>query len=186
MIIFSSLIKYFHQPLRQITEPMIFNRIKKFYRYLLGKKSEIKHLDYKDALLAKVIVDIHRKRTSSEFIHLPLFSIIPVHPINRKNSILDTEKRMEKLQYYKDELTRKRNLSRDTLAEYLPSVSSIKVVKNETGFYISYEGNGRLTAMQRVFTPEENIYIEVELYHFKNPKKIIRRLNRVRRVNGLI
>jgi hypothetical protein len=68
----------------------------------------------------------------------------------------------------------------------MPSISWIKVVRENDDSYIAYEGNGRLIAMQNAFAPSEKILIEVEEYHFKNSKKIIRRMNRVRRLNGLL
>lgn len=51
--------------------------------------------------------------------------------------------------------------------------------------YLAFEGNGRIAAMQKVFTPSDGIEVEVEQYHFRNTRKIVRRLNRVRRLNGL-
>jgi hypothetical protein len=72
------------------------------------------------------------------------------------------------------------------LGRYLPSVSWIKVVRESEDAYLAFEGNGRLAAMQTVFTPADGLLVEAELYRFKNPRKIIRRLNRVRRLNGLL
>ena len=85
-----------------------------------------------------------------------------------------------------DEILAAGGLTQDTLNQYLPSVSAIKVVRENENTYIAYEGNGRLAAMQRVFEAADGITVEVEQYHFNNPSKIIRRLNRVRRLNGLI
>ena len=85
----------------------------------------------------------------------------------------------------KDKLLEKRKITREVLAEYLPSVSSIKVVQESVNSVIAYEGNGRLTALQSVFTPADEIMVEVEKYYFRNPEKILRRMNRVRRLNGL-
>ena len=62
----------------------------------------------------------------------------------------------------------------------------MKVVEPEPGAYIAFEGNGRLAAMQEVFSPEDGMRVEVEQYHFRNTPKIVRRLNRVRRLNGLL
>ena len=36
--------------------------IKKFFSYLLGKKSELSDLDVKDIMLTKAVLDIHRTR----------------------------------------------------------------------------------------------------------------------------
>ena len=74
----------------------------------------------------------------------------------------------------------------DVLARVLPSVSWIKVVEAEPGTYLAFEGNGRIEALQAVFGPDDGIAVEVEAYRFRNPRKIVRRLTRVRRLNGLI
>lgn len=52
----------------------MLNQITKFFSYLLGKKSEVKDLETKDILLTKAVLDIHRKRTHSLSLLVPLFS----------------------------------------------------------------------------------------------------------------
>ena len=73
-----------------------------------------------------------------------------------------------------------------SLAEYLPSISCIKVVAANKLNYLAFEGNGRIAALKEVFGDREDILLEVEEYHFKNKKSIIRILNRLRKLNGLI
>lgn len=152
----------------------------------MEKKSEVKDLETKDALLAKVVLDIHRKKTHSSFILVPLFHLKQIHAIDRESAIANTEKRRNKLQKAKDHLLQEKTISREILAKYLPSVSWIKVVKQSDKSFISYEGNGRLAALQKVFDPSDGIHVEVEEYYFKNPQKILRRMERVRKYNGLI
>ncbi len=164
----------------------VISQIIKFTTYLWGKKSELKSLDERDVLLAKVVMDIHRKKTHSEFVFVPLFSIFKIHPINRSNSLQETQNRINILQTEKTNLLKIQKLSKDELAQYLPSVSAIKVVRENTTSYIAYEGNGRLVALQTVFCPDDNIHIEIEEYRFTNPRRIIRRMNRVRRLHDLI
>ncbi len=79
------------------------------------------------------------------------------------------------IKYLSGKKSEVKDLTKEVLAEYLPSVSGIKVVKNSDNYYISYEGNGRLVAMQKVFSPSDSINVEVEEYYFKNPVKILRR-----------
>jgi hypothetical protein len=162
----------------------MINQIKKFIKYLLGKTSELGDLDTKDVLLTKTVLDIHRKRTHSKFVLVPLFSLKQIHAIDRDNALQATEKRAAILQEVKSDLIQKKNITRDVLSEHLPSVSGIKVVKQSNASYISYEGNGRLVAMQKVFSPTDGIHVEVEEYYFKNQKKLIRRMQRVRKLNG--
>ena len=43
--------------------------------YLLGKRSEIRDLDLKDVVMAKAILDIHRKRLGKEVVAVPLHGL---------------------------------------------------------------------------------------------------------------
>ncbi|MCP3929667.1 MAG: hypothetical protein GY705_11260 [Bacteroidetes bacterium] len=143
-------------------------------------------MDERDVLLAKVVMDIHRNKTHSEFVFVPLFSVHQIHPINRDNSLLETEKRIHVLQAEKTDILKIQKLSKDELAQYLPSVSAIKAVRENTTSYIAYEGNGRLVALQTVFCPEDNIHIEIEEYCFTNPIRIIQRMNKVKQLHDFI
>jgi transcriptional regulator with PAS, ATPase and Fis domain len=163
----------------------MLNKITTFIKYLLGKSSELKDLETKDALLAKVVLDIHRKRTHSEFISVPLFALKQIHAIDRENAVAATNERIEKLETAKQALLQHKHLSHAVLAEYLPSVSAIKVVKQSDDAYVAYEGNGRLVALQQVFHPDDLITVEVEEYIFNKPAKILKRIAKVRTLNGL-
>jgi hypothetical protein len=161
-------------------------QIRKFINYLLGKTSELSDLNVKDVLLAKVVLDIHRKRTHSSFHLVPLSSLQPIHAIDRETSLQTVRQRTEALLKIKDLICKEKSITREILAEHMPSVSWIKVVKENAYSYIAYEGNGRILAMKNAFATSDNLQVEVEEYYFKNPKKIIRRMNRVRRLNGLL
>ena len=164
----------------------MFDEIRKLVGYLKGKKSEIEELDIKDIVMAKAILDIHRTRTHKEIVSVPLFALHQIHLLDRENAIEATRQRAEILEAHRDELLEHGTLSCELLARFLPSVSWIKVVEEKPKSYLAFEGNGRIAAMQRVFSPEEELTVEVELYRFRRPKKIVRRLNRVRRLNGLL
>ena len=162
----------------------MLQKITTFIKYLLGKSSELKDLETKDALLAKVVLDIHRKRSHSEFISIPLFALKQIHAIDRENAVAATNQRVAKLKTAKVSLIQHKHLSQAVLAEYLPSVSAIKVVKQSDDAYVAYEGNGRLVALQQVFSPDDLITIEVEEYSFKDPDKILQQIAKVRSMNG--
>jgi transcriptional regulator with PAS, ATPase and Fis domain len=162
----------------------MLQKITTFIKYLLGKSSELKDLEAKDALLAKVVLDIHRKRSHSEFISIPLFDLKQIHAIDRENAVVAANQRVEKLKAAKASLLQHKHLSQAVLAEYLPSVSAIKVVKQSDDAYVAYEGNGRLVALQQVFSPDDLITIEVEEYNFKNSDKILQQIAKVRSLNG--
>ena len=177
---------YTDPPTTHRNTPHTMASFKQMVDYLFGKRSEIKDMSAKDAMLAKVVADIHRKRTDKRFITVPLFHLHPVHGLDRENAVASLNKRIAALQERKEEILNIRTLDRDALNEFLPSVSAIKVVRESDTSYIAYEGNGRLGALHAVFTPEDNIQLEVEEYQFNNPTKILRRMNRVRKMNGLL
>ena len=158
----------------------------RFLRYLAGKKSEVEDLEVKDALLAKAVLDIHRKKSRKETICVPLSHLHQVHRLDRPNALATTRSRIEALRQHKQELVERKTLTCDVLARVLPSVSWIKVVREAGDSFLAFEGNGRIAAMQAVFGPQDGMLVEVERYTFRNPGKILRRLNRVRRLSGLL
>ena len=164
----------------------IASEARKLVHYLLGKRSELEDLDISDIVMAKAILDIHRRRTRKDVIRAPLYSLQQIHTLDRENAIEATRRRIEVLREHRDELIGAGTLTLDVLARVLPSVSWIKVVEAEPGTYLAFEGNGRIEALQAVFGPDDGIAVEVEAYRFRNPRKIVCRLRRVRRLNGLI
>ena len=163
----------------------VLERIRRFLSYLIGKRSELADLEYKDAVLARAVLKIHRTRTHKERATIPLFHARKVHRLDRENALASLRERIEALQAVRQELREAGTITCELLARHLPSVSWIKVVRAAPDLYLAYEGNGRLEALQQVFAPEDGIRIEVEEYHFRNPSKVLRILNRVRKLNGL-
>lgn len=160
-------------------------KVSSFFSYLWGKKTELSEMDERDGLLAKVVMDIHRKRSQSSFVFVPLSHLYPIHPINRENAIEATKERVLALEPFQGDLRKTRVLNRKNLNEYLPSVSAIKVVKMGTDFYVAFEGNGRLAALHKVFFPPDRLKLEVELYDFDDSTKIVKRINRLRKMHKL-
>ena len=160
--------------------------LRRFGSYLVGKTDEVQDLDLRDLLMAKVILDIHRKRVRKEFVFVPLGHLKPIHGLDRPNAIRATEARVEALGPQRDRILAAGRLTCANLAEILPSISWIKTVRENDRSYLAYEGNGRLAALHDVFGREADLEVEVELYLFRNSRKILRRLNRLRRINGLL
>ncbi len=160
--------------------------VKKFFSYLWGKRSELSQMDEKDALLAKLVMDIHRKRTHSSVIMVNLFDLHPVHPIDRENAMEATKKRIAMLEQNKKQIQEVKALTGDVLIQHIPSVSAIKCVKTIDGELVTFEGNGRLYALQHVFEQGDGLTVEVEEYFFRNTKKLSRRINRIRKLHGFI
>jgi hypothetical protein len=164
----------------------VIHNLRKLGAYLVGKSDEVQDLDLKDLLMAKVILDIHRTRTRKQLVFVPLAFLKPIHKLDRPNAIQATEARVEDLGPHRERFLSAGRLTCADLAEVLPSVSWIKTVRENDESYLTYEGNGRLAALHAVFGPGAELEVEVELYHLRRPKKIVRRLNRLRRMNGLL
>ena len=164
----------------------MIRRLRTVVAYLLGKTDEIQDLDLKDVLMAKAILDIHRTRLRKDFQFIPLGHLKSIHTLDRPNAIQSTEARIEALLPHRGRLRAAGRVTCADLAEVVPSVSWIKVVEEKHRFFLAYEGNGRLAALHGVFGPDADLEIEVEVYHFRNSKKIVRRLNRLRKLNGLL
>ena len=64
-----------------------------WWHYLHGKRSEVAQMDYKDAYMAKVVMDIHRKRSGKRLIQVPLAQLEPIHRIDRENALRATRER---------------------------------------------------------------------------------------------
>ena len=151
--------------------------------YLDNKKSELKDLRFRDVLLGKAVADIHRYSEQTEMKYVPLFSITPIHCIDRESAIEKVNERASTLAKHKQELIKLGKLNKDNLLEYLPSVSGIKVISDQAGNYISFEGNGRIEAFKQVFDKNDAIQLEVEEYLLSDYEKILRRVDRVRERN---
>jgi hypothetical protein len=136
--------------------------------------------------MARVILDIHRTRVRKELVFLPLGYLKPIHTLDRPNAMRATEARVEALGPHRERFLADGRLTWADLTEVLPSVSWIKTVRENDRSYLTYEGNGRLAALHQFFGPQTELEVEVELYHFRRPRKIVRRLNRLRRLYGLL
>ena len=151
--------------------------------YIKSKQSELKHLRFRDILLARAVSGIHRHRTKKQMKYIPLFSITPIHCIDRESAVNKVRERAGILLKHKHELIKIKRLQKKTLLQYLPSVSGIKVIRDIDGQYISFEGNGRVEAFKKVFDEKDDIRLQVEEYILDDYKKVLKRVNRVRRRN---
>ena len=142
----------------------MFKMLKKFWNYLFSKRKEVKELDKKDIFLAKFMIDAGRNKRGSEFFLIPLNDIDKIHIIDRENAVSKLNERITVLEDNKAEIREKKNIDREFLGKYLPSISWIKVIKRKDNTYIAFEGNGRLEAFKKVFDKNDNLNIEVEVY----------------------
>jgi len=160
------------------------SRLRQWWLYLLSKRSEVAALDYKDAYMGKVIMDIHRLRSDKAQALVPLSALHPIHRIDRESALQATRARAQALAARREELLARGTLDLAALNEIIPSVSQIKVVADGER-WLAFEGNGRLYAMREAFGEGCGLLVEVEEYRFPKPHKIQRRLRRIRRLNEL-
>ena len=158
---------------------------KKIWEYLFSKRKELRDLDKKDIFLAKFMIDVGRNKKSSEFQFISLEKIESIHIIDRENALVKLSERISELEKVVDKVKDKKQIDRNFLKEYLPSISWIKVIKTKKDNYIAFEGNGRLEALKKVFDKSDNLVIEIEVYTFRSYNKMLRRANRVRKYNGI-
>lgn len=158
--------------------------LSKWWHYLLGKRGELAQMDHKDAYMAKVVMDIHRKRTGKTLVRIPLAQLEPIHRIDRDSALRSARERADALRAHRDALLTTKLLDSEALQAIIPSVSQIKVVRDGDR-WLAFEGNGRLYAMREVFAPEDGMQVEVEEYVFDDPRSLQRRLRRVRKLNRL-
>jgi hypothetical protein len=162
----------------------MLDTIRQWWHYLLSKRSEVAQMDYKDAYMAKVIMDIHRKRSGKRLMRVPLARLEPIHRIDRESALRSTRERAEALRAHRDALLAAKFLDSGALQAIIPSVSQIKVVRDGDR-WLAFEGNGRLYAMCEIFTADDGMQVEVEEYVFDDPRSLQRRLRRVRKLNRL-
>lgn len=155
-----------------------------WWQYLLGKRGELAALDHKDAYMAKVIMDIHRKRSGKRLTRVALAQLEPIHRIDRESALRTAQQRAEALRAHRERLLTTKLLDSNALQAIIPSVSQIKVVQDGDR-WLAFEGNGRLYAMHEVFSADDGMQVEVEEYLFHDPRSLQRRLRRVRRLNRL-
>lgn len=151
--------------------------------YFYDKRSELLDLRFRDLLLAKAVADIHRYCEGQETKLVKLSRISPIHCIDRLPALKKLKQRVSQLRKNRQQLIKGKQLSKEKLLDIMPSVSGIKVIPDNTGGFISFEGNGRVEALKRVFDKDKDITLEVEIYNLRDRHKVLRRVNRVRRRN---
>jgi hypothetical protein len=157
-----------------------------FFRYLLGKSSDIRELDRDDVRLGKIVLNIHRKKSGTELAYVPLNDILPIHPIDRQEAIETMKQRASTVATHRADLETQGKISREFLHEFLPSVSDIKVADLGSGRYVAFEGNGRLAALREGLGADVQLPVEVERYRFntRDRGRFHRQIDKLRRKNG--
>ncbi|MES2436770.1 MAG: hypothetical protein V4519_02060 [Patescibacteria group bacterium] len=159
----------------------MIHRLNRFRKWLLHKTPELRHLSLSDALLAKIVLDITRKATLRTFTSVPIHSIILIHPINRKSALDKIDLRVKALSDIKDTMVlNDETISNDQLIEIMPSVSPIQIIPYKDG-YMSFEGNGRLMALQKIFS-DTSTKLDVELFSLPSDSYIYKDIEKLQKM----
>lgn len=152
-------------------------------KYFLKKAPELTSMSRKDFELSKLVMRVHRKKVTCEQVFVPANEIEMIHCIDRESALKQVNIRANKLRLVKKEWLAAKQITNKMMIKTIPSVSGIKVIHID-GRYISFEGNGRLMAIQQAFS-QDAIELMVEVYSFEHDATISRRISRVQSLNGL-
>lgn len=165
----------------------LFEEIKRLFNWLWAKRSEAAQLDYRDAFMGHLVLEIMQTSIKNEFKLIKLHESRAIHPTdNRENTIKATNERAELIREQKETLLQNPMFSKEVIAELMPSATYIRAIEDGKGGYFTFEGNGRVAALKQVFDPQDEVEIEVDLYHpkkLKRSQKKIRKLRKMHRMN---
>jgi hypothetical protein len=149
----------------------MLSKIERVKNWLLHKSPELSQLSLTDALLAKIIISIRQEACGRTFESVPLTDIRPLHPIDRQTAREKVLSRAAALESNKQSILESGiHVSNNVIEKYMPSVSPIQVVRYKDHF-LSFEGNGRLQALQQVFL-KDGITVDAEVFLIREKSAI--------------
>lgn len=77
-------------------------------------------------------------------------------------------------------------MSKELLAELLPSLTYVRVIHANDDRFYCFEGNGRIAALKSVFTPQDNLLVEVEVFFPKNARRSIKKIQKLRKLHKMV
>jgi len=161
----------------------IKNECRRLWNWIWGKRHEAKDLDHRDVFMGHIVLEILQTSKKNAFVSIPLFQLKPIHPTNnRATTVKATRERAEKIKAYKADLLNVKMISKERLAELMPSATYIRAIKDADESYATFEGNGRVAALKEVFTPEDDIQIEVDVYYPKKLKRSQKKIKKLRKM----
>ncbi|MBT4856652.1 hypothetical protein HON52_00490 [Candidatus Uhrbacteria bacterium] len=164
----------------------IISELKRVWSWLGGKRSEIHQLNYKDAFMAHLVLEIMQTSPKPKTKVVPLYSLIPIHPVdNREATIESTKKRAGILATHKKKILKEGSMTKELSAKYLPSLTYIRGVSSGSEYY-TFEGNGRVAALKAVFLKNDNLDIEIEVFQPKKQGKAIKKIKKLRRMHRML
>jgi hypothetical protein len=123
---------------------------------------------------------------ANSFAYVDLSDLHPLHPTdNRENTVEAIAKRAAVIEERRDALLEKKRISKEMIAELMPSATYIRVIPRAKGGFVTFEGNGRVAALNAVFSSSDDIRIEVDVYHPKRQRKIERMVKKLHKMHGM-
>ncbi|MBT6253790.1 hypothetical protein HOI83_00970 [Candidatus Uhrbacteria bacterium] len=158
----------------------MFTMINNIWKWLYSKRNEVAQLQYRDLLMAQIVMEIMNVNDGNGFEYLPLDSLRQLHPVdNREDTIASTELRSKTIERKRKALIKKKRLSKEDVAELMPSVTYMRAIPAKDG-YIVFEGNGRLVALQNVLSGH-GVLVELDVYRPTRHAAILRKIKRLSR-----
>ncbi len=162
------------------------SELTRLWNWCFSKKDEVFELSYKDAFMAHIVLEIMTNPSNQEFVYAPLNDLHSIHPVdNRENTIEATKKRTAIVEKEKTRLLALKQINKETIAEILPSATYIRAVKNGENGYYTFEGNGRVAALQNVLSSSDGITIELDLFTPRKPRRVLRYIRKLRKLHGM-
>lgn len=164
----------------------LLQEVNRLWGWVSSKTGELHQLDHRDAYMAHLVLQILQTSKANSFAYVDLSDLHPLHPTdNRENTVAAIEKRAAVIEKRKDALLEKKHLSKEVIAELMPSATYIRVISRSKGGFVTFEGNGRVAALNHVFVPSDGIRVEVDVYHPKRLRNIERMVKKLHKMHGM-
>ena len=162
----------------------MLNWSKIFLEWLVNKIPEGTRLGKNDVLLANIVLRVNREATSKGLRPVLLSAIKQIHPLDRGPAAKKMRERVEIFRKHKEEIVQDGHISTQKLNEFAPSITLIR-----TGFYqdyfVAFEGNSRVAALQEVFAGKRDITVDVEVFTLPKDSSMLKDISQLRKRYGL-
>jgi len=162
----------------------MLNLSKIFLEWLVNKIPEGTRLGRNDVLLANIVFRVNREATGKELRSVLLSAIKQIHPLDRGPAAEKMRERAEILRKHKEEIVQDGHISTQKLNEFAPSITPIRAVSYRD-YFIAFEGNSRVAALQGVFAGERDITVDVEVVTLPKDSSLLKDISHLRKRYGL-
>jgi hypothetical protein len=117
-----------------------------------------------------------------EFVKLGKIRMI--HGISFEEAAEKLARRVARLNERRDEILGEGRLSFALQTELIPSKNPIRVLMDDTGHYVAFDGNGRVEALRRALGDRPDLKIEVQFYRVESVRAQ-RTLRKIMEMRGM-